>query len=72
MTSKFAVEIEIKRSYQVKATIYTPDGEFLEMVIRKTVPEALRALADELEVWAVNEAMQRLMRDHNDPEQNND
>ena len=64
MTTKFIAEFEIERPYRVKATIYRPDGEFLEMVVRKTVSEAMRGLADEVEVWAVNEAMQQLARDH--------
>ena len=66
MIPTFTVEIEIERSYRVKATIYRPDGEFLEMVIRRTVTDALRALADEVEVWAVNEVMQQMARAYSD------
>ncbi len=56
----FAITVEIERPYRVRASMYLPNGDFLDMVLRKTVPEALRALADEVETWAVNETFRRL------------
>ena len=70
MAAKFTATFEIEKPYRVTATIYKPNGEFLEMVQRKTVCDAMRALADEVAEWAINEATQQMVRDHNEQEPN--
>ncbi len=66
MTTKFIAEFEVERPYRVKATIYKPNGEFLEMVQRKTICDAMRALADLVAEWAINEATQQMIREIED------
>lgn len=63
MAAQIQVFVEIDGPYKVMATAYRPDGEFLELGSGNTVPEALRKLASELEEWAVNWAIQELIKD---------